>query len=156
MAKLSANGSELYRKEGLCRRYSFRSNGWILVNSGGGWKRFRKMRAGRTPQEVASSQEATDKQREIDYPAYVEYKALLHSAVSLDHRRGLDSMVSASLNDHVTLAAEFAYKYRYSSCRVVRVVSITMMERLCNAYVAKRREYDVAKSAQAVLSAVTA
>ena len=152
MAKLSANGSELYRKEGVCRRFSFRSNGWILVNSGGGWKRFRKMREGRTPQEVASSQEAIDKQREIDYPAYDEYRALLHSAVGIDHRWGLDSMVSASLNDHVTLAAEFADKHRYSECRAV---SITMMDRLCNAYVAKRHELDIAKSAQAVLSALT-
>jgi hypothetical protein len=144
MAKLSANGSELYRKEGLCKRFSFRSNGWILVNSGGGWKRFRKMRAGRTPSEVASSQEAIDNRREIDFPAYVEYRDLLHSAVSLDHRWGLDSMVSASLNDHVNLAAEFADKYRYSDCRAVPIAT---MDRLCSAYREMIRENDAEKAA---------
>jgi hypothetical protein len=153
MAKLSANGLELYRKEGLCKRFSFRSNGWILVNSGGGWKRYRKMRAGRTPLEVAESQEAKDRQRDSDYPAYAEYRALLHLAVSIDHRWGLDSMVSASATDPLNTAADFADKYRYSDCRVVP--SATMV-RLCVAYLAKERELDVAKSAQAVLSAVSA
>ena len=152
MAKLSANGLELYRKEGLCRRFSFRSNGWILVNSGGGWKRFRKMRAGRTPQEVASSQEATDKRRDADYPAYVEYRALLHSAVGIDYRWGLDSMVSASPTDHVNTAADFATKYNYSDCRAVPIAT---MEKLCVAYLAMDREREIAKSAQAVLSALT-
>ena len=145
MAKLSANGLELYRKEGLCKRFSFRSNGWILVNSGGGWKRFRKMRAGQTPLEVAESQEAKDRQRDSDYPAYAEYRAILHLAAGIDQRRGLDSMVSANPTDHRNLADDYADKYEYSDRRVVPIAT---MEKLCAAYLAMSHEREAAKSAQ--------
>jgi hypothetical protein len=131
MAKLSANGLELYRKEGLCKRYSFRSNGWILVNSGGGWKRFRKMRADRTPLEVAEAQEAKDHQRDSDYPAFAEYRAILHLAVGIDYRWGLDSMVGAGYTDPANLAADYADKYKYSDSPTVTIATI---ERLCRAY----------------------
>jgi hypothetical protein len=111
------------------------------------------MRAGRTPLEVATAQEAKDRQRDSDYPACAEYRALVHSAVSIDHRWGLDSMVSANPTDPANLGADFADKYKYSDCRRVGIMT---MERLCRAYLAKEREMDIAKSAQAVLSALTA
>jgi hypothetical protein len=155
MAKLNTHGSELYRKEGLCRLYSFRSNGWILINTGGGWKRYRKLADPSLAGAKASAdkQRAKDIQRDADYPRCAEYRALVHSAVSIDHRWGLESMVSASPTDPLNTGADFADKHRYSDCRVV---TIATMERLCSAYLAKERELDIAKSAQAVLSALTA
>lgn len=42
MATLRNNGTEIGRIETLTKKYSYRSNGWILVNSGTGWKRHSK------------------------------------------------------------------------------------------------------------------
>ena len=105
-----------------------------------GWKRHQKIRPAVTPQEVANSQKAIDKQREIDYPAYVEYRDLLHLAVSLEYRWELDSMVSVNPTDHLNTGADFADKYRYSDCRVVPIAT---MEKLCIAYLAMEREQAV-------------
>jgi len=103
-----------------------------------------QMRPGRTPLEVANAQQATDEQHGSDYPAYAEYRALLHLAVGLDYRWGLNSMVSANPDDHMNLSADFAHKYKYTDCRVVPIATI---ERLCRAYQEMVRENDAAKAA---------
>ena len=96
MAKLSAHGTELARRETPTGRIAVMSDGQILKNSGSGWKLWRKLKTGVDPIEYARKFEARTAAIMPEVRLYIE---ALQDACDLEHRWRLHTAITLMPND---------------------------------------------------------
>src|SRR5574340_10382 len=96
MAKLSAHGIELDRREYPSGRVAVMSDGKILRNQGFGWKLWKRVKPGVDPKVYA---EDARKRYEARPAVFHEYMRELINAADLEHRYRLHTAVSLLPND---------------------------------------------------------
>ncbi len=117
MAKLSAHGEELARINGLMVRYSVRSDGHILQNTGAGWKLCTKLkdRSILACRECAAGMLARQYRLAEERPAREAYKIALHGVAALKYRWEIDSRLGApAYIDGNERAADWSSTYKYA------------------------------------------
>jgi len=99
MATLQANGTVLDRFEYENCAIAVMSNGHILRNTGGGWKRHRRAKPGVTAEAIAQKRRASYDARRAACPVWAQYIKLLCQLVSLPHRAELATLVDLMPGD---------------------------------------------------------
>jgi hypothetical protein len=91
MAKLSAHGHEVGRIESLACTTAVMSDGNILRNYGDGWKLYRKIKPGFTPEQAYERRVENQRKFLEERPAWAELKRLVHAAACQSKRGTLIS-----------------------------------------------------------------
>lgn len=107
MAKLSSNGQEIGRIETLTGVLSYRTNGQILKNSGGGWKRFKHVKSGVDPVAHFHKRVEDMKKLLVENPAYATYRRLLHENFPVSKRTEADLVLGLLGDDYDGAWSEF-------------------------------------------------
>ncbi|OYW71860.1 MAG: hypothetical protein B7Z37_26600 [Verrucomicrobia bacterium 12-59-8] len=103
MASLSKNGDELARVNELTRSFSYRSNGYILMSYGDGWRRYNK----RPYADIKErAKYATWFDAELG-KGYQEYRQLFHDTIPLRNRLHAAEMIKLYKGDPDALFSEF-------------------------------------------------
>jgi hypothetical protein len=85
MASLNKNGEELFRLDLLRESRSYRSNGFVLINRGFGWKRG-KNHGPEKIGEVIERRKANEEKLQQDRPWFCQYRALVQAEFPLSTR----------------------------------------------------------------------
>jgi hypothetical protein len=93
MACLKNNGVRLGVFELVECRLSYMSNGHVLKNTGSGWKKYKKVKAGLNPAGVYAAQVAFRKERDTACPNWAAYRDLVCATVPLALRWKLHASV---------------------------------------------------------------
>lgn len=96
MAKLSAHGIELARRELPTGRLSLRSDGQILRDSGSGWKLYKRLKPGVDAVTYATKFKAFTTSLPASLRDYID---ALSDAVSISHRLRLHTAISLMPDD---------------------------------------------------------
>lgn len=127
MAKLSAHGTELDRREYPTYRVAVMSDGQIMRNTGSGWKLWRRVKTG---SDVAAY--ARDSRAKYDArPAiFHEYVQALQDTTSLEFRAQLHMLISLMPSDPDGVWSEFNDSHMYSGADI----DIDDCVKLCRLY----------------------
>lgn len=132
MARLSAHGTELDRREyGNCR-VAVMSDGQIMRNTGAGWKLWKRLKPGVNPQEYAERKRREYLARPAEFHNLI---AALIQATSLEHRAHLATLVDLMSTDGDGVYSEFndsVYGYQvdledcWRCCRAMQALDAWM------------------------------
>ncbi len=104
MAKLSAHGTELARRETPTARIAVMSDGQIMRNWGAGWKLWKKLKPGVDAHEYARK---FDERTKAILPQVQMYIDALIDACDLEHRGRLHTAISLMPQDPDGVWSEF-------------------------------------------------
>lgn len=79
MAKLSAHGTMVGEFIRLASKIRFMSDKYVLINRGSGWKKWRKVKQDRTPEQVLQSFKESQEKTFREHPNYAVYFHHLHT-----------------------------------------------------------------------------
>jgi hypothetical protein len=127
MAKLSAHGNELDRREYPSFRLAVMADGNILRDYGQGWKLYKRLKPGVNAVEYAASSRARYEARP---PLFHEYVKAIRDAVAITHRSQLHILVSLMPNDPDGVYSEFNDNNQYSGPQI----DLDDAVRLCTLY----------------------
>ena len=96
MAKLSAHGTELARRETPTGRIAVMSDGQILRNQGAGWKLWKRLKPGVDPKAYADKFKAFTAAIPFEVQAYID---ALQNAADLEHRWRLHTAITLMPQD---------------------------------------------------------
>lgn len=124
MAKLSAHGTELARRETPTARIAVMSDGHIMKNYGSGWKIWKHTKPGVDVVGYAAKFDARSKAIMPEVRAYIE---TLIECADLEHRARLHNAITLMPNDPDGIWSEFDDYSGYS-------LEIEDIIRCCRAY----------------------
>lgn len=131
MAKLSAHGKELDRREYPSFRVAVMGDGHILRDNGQGWKLWKQIKPDVDPVGYAAKVRA---QYDARPAIFHEYIKALRAAVSLEFRGRLHVLVELMPNDPDGVTVEFNDSTRYSDSGI----DLDEAVELCRIYSAAR------------------
>ena|ERR1035441_7110359 len=115
MAKLSAHGAELDRREYPSYRVAVMTDGQILRNHGSGWKLWKRVKPGIQPAAVARKLREKYNARP---PIFHEYVKILMDSCNLEHRGQLHMLVTLMPSDPDGVCVEFNDNNQYGGPQV--------------------------------------
>lgn len=121
------------------------SDGKLLRNQGDGWKLWRSVKPGVTPEERAKARQDRINTARIDAPCFTEFKELLHREVSLKNRALVVEIISTMPQDADGCYSELTDHGFWEG-------DLDGMVDLCRAYEAWQRERAEKKNAELVLA----
>lgn len=104
MAKLSAHGTELARRETPTARIAVMSDGQIMRNQGFGWKLWKRLKPGVNATEYARKFDVHTAAIPVEVHNYIE---ALRDACDLEHRCRLHQAITLMPNDPDGVWSEF-------------------------------------------------
>lgn len=139
MATLSKHGAELYRYEGIAFRLSYRADGEILRDNGGGWKLWKRCKPGTDPAEFANRQRERNAQLDRDCPCFAAFREKMHSLVPFKARYWVFETLKTLPDDPDGLCTELQESsLQYSDHNPA--LGIDDCVELCRAYAVATRE----------------
>lgn len=99
MAKLSAHGHEIGRVYYIASTLAYMSDGHVLRNAGNGWKQYRKVKAGITPEIAFASRKAQQEEFLAAHPAYAAFSKAVQKSAGLAVRWKLVAAIELMPSD---------------------------------------------------------
>lgn len=99
MAKLCAHGETVGTVDMLTKSTRYMSDGKILVNSGQGWKLYRKVKPEVAPKQAYEHAVAHQLEADRKFPAFAAYRKALHELCGVGKRWKLHTAVTMMPDD---------------------------------------------------------